>query len=137
MLKKLFFLVLALPTMAFCSSTKENKLLYRLWNDFKTANIYDLNKFTSRAFQSVHTDGALNKSQELVLVAGLNMTSYTLSQIKRTKAHNVIIFTYLAATTETINGTPITATMERISVFEKHGGSWYWVAHANLVPLVD
>ena len=137
MLKKMFFLVLAFPTLAFCSSTKDNKLLYRLWNDFKTANIYDLNKFTSREFQSVHTDGALNKSQELTLVAGLNMTNYTLSQITRTKTHNVIVFTYQATTTETINGTPITSTTERISVFEKHGNSWYWIAHANLVPLVS
>ena len=137
MLKKFFLLALALPALAFCSASKDNRLLYRLWNDFLTANMYDLNKFTSKEFQSVHTDGALNKTQELQLVANLNMTSYTLSSIKHTKTHGVLIFTYMAATTETINGTPITATSERISVFQKKGNSWYWIAHANLVPLVS
>jgi hypothetical protein len=135
MLRKLFFIALALPALAFCSSSKENRLLYRLWNDFKTANLYDLGKFTSKEFQSVHTDGASNKTQELQLIAGLNMTDYTLSEIKHTKTHNVIIFTYKATTTETINGNQITSTSERMSVFQKHGDSWHWIAHASLVPL--
>ena len=133
MLKKVLFFVLALPTLAFCSSTKENRLLYRLWNDMKTTNMYDLGKFTSKHFQSAHYDGARNKSQELQLIANLHMTDYTLSDIKRTKSHNVLIFTYFATTTETINDYPITSTSERISVFQKHKGSWRWIAHANLV----
>jgi hypothetical protein len=135
MLKKLLFVALALPMLAFCSQSKENKLLYRLWNDFKTANLYDLNKFTSDEFQSAHSDGARNKTQELQLIAGLNMTGYTLSQIKHTETHGVIIFTYMATTTETINNVTQTSTAERLSVFQKHGKKWLWIANASLAPV--
>ena len=133
MLKKLFLLALALPTLAFCYPVREPRLLHRLWNDMKTTNMHDLGKFTSKHFQSAHYDGARNKTQELQLIANLHMTDYELSDIKCTKSHNVLIFTYLATTTETINEYPITATSERISVFQKHKGSWRWIAHANLV----
>ena len=137
MLKKLFFIALALPTLAFCSVARDNRLLYRLWNDFLTANVYDLNKFTSKEFQSAHIDGARNKTQELQLIANLNMTNYSLAQIKQTKTHDVRIFTYMATTTETVGGSPVTVTSERISVFQKHGNSWFWIAHANLpAPLL-
>jgi hypothetical protein len=137
MLKKLFFVALALPVFAFCSSSKENRLLYRLWNDFKTANLYDLNNFASRSLQSVHSDGARNKTQELQLIAGLHMTGYTLTEIKRTKTHRVLIFTYIATTTETINDATITSTSERMSVFQRIGKRWFWIAHASLAPVVS
>lgn len=133
MLKKLFFVALALPALAFCSS-KEDRLLYRLWNDFKTTNMNDLNKFTSNAFQSVHSDGARNKTQELDLIAHLNMTDYTLTHIKHTQTHGVLIFTYVVTTTETINNATHTSTSERMSVFQKNGKKWVWIAHASLAP---
>ena len=135
MLKKLLFVLFAFPVLAFCSAPKENRLLYRLWNDMKTANMYDLGKFTSNNFQSAHTDGARNKTQELQLIANLNMTGYTLSNIKHTKTHNTLIFTYVATTTETINDIIITSSSERLSVFQKHDGKWFWIAHASLVSL--
>ena len=134
MLKKLFFVALALPALAFCSP-KENRVLYRLWNDFKTTNMNDLNTFTSNEFQSAHSDGARNKTEELDLVAHLNITDYTLTNIKRTQTHGLLIFTYVSTTTETINNVSITSTSERMSVFQKHGKKWVWVAHASLAPV--
>jgi hypothetical protein len=133
MLKKLLLIALALPMLAFCSSSKEDRLLYRLWNDMQTSNMYDLGKFTSKHFQSAHYDGARNKAQELQLIANLHMTGFVLSNIKHTKTHDTIIFTYVATTTETINDQTVTSSAERLSVFQKHDGKWFWIAHANLV----
>jgi hypothetical protein len=137
MLKKLLFVALAFPVLAFCSSSKENRLLYRLWNDMQTSSMHDLGKFTSKHFQSAHYDGARNKAQELQLIANLHMTEFALSDIRHTRTHDTVIFTYVATTTETINDQPITASAERLSVFQKHDGKWFWIAHANLVAPVQ
>lgn len=133
MLRKFLFIFLFIPLFAFADSSKGEHLLNRLWKDMKEGNVKAIKKYTTQKFQSVHFDGARDRSGELNLIANLHLQSYVLSNIKVTEEHNVIIITYLAQVQELINGAPVSTTAPRLTIFQKIKGDWKWISHASLV----
>jgi len=138
MWKKLLCVLMVLPALAFAGEIKDHKVLYRLWNDMKEANVKAIKKYTSPSFQAVRYNGAQNRAQELQIIANLHMTGYTLTNIVVTKNRHVLVFTYNAATTETVSGQVMSDTpTQRITVFERKEGKWIWVSHASFAqPLI-
>jgi hypothetical protein len=132
MLRKFLLIILFLPVFAFADGSKGEKLLNHLWKDMKEGNVRSIKKYTSPEFQSVHYDGARDRSEELQLIANLHLQSYSLTSIKITEERNVLIITYLAQVQEMINGQPVASTSPRLSAFEKVKGKWKWIAHASL-----
>jgi hypothetical protein len=136
MLKTVVFFLMFLPALIFAENSAEHskgeKLLNRFWKDMKEGHVKAIKKYTSPQFQSEHWNGACNRAQELNLIANLNLTSYSLSSVKITEEHNVLIISYLAEVNETINNQVINSTSPRLTIFEKVHDKWKLVAHANL-----
>ncbi len=112
------------------------KLVRQLWDGVKNNDMKMLAGFFAKGFQSVHRDGARNRSQELELIKGVNINDYALKNIQATQNGPVIVVTYTTAVEETIDGKRLNkAPAPRMSVFVKTDTGWKLVAHANLRPL--
>lgn len=122
-----------------CNTTPEpeknigDRLVKQIWDNFLNNDTTATEKFMASGFQAVHDDGAIDKKQELKLVAGLNISNYTISDLNVTQSGNVIIATYRVAVEETIEGRRLSKNPAvRMSVFVEEGTQWQWLAHANL-----
>lgn len=112
------------------------KLEKQLWEDFKAKNWNSIEAKISPDFQSIHSDGARNDKEELRLIKNLNLGKYTLSDFKITERGSTIIITYMVAAEETIDQKRMPKNpMPRMSVWQKNGEKWEWIAHANLDPI--
>jgi len=111
-------------------------LLRKLWADMKETDLKAINETIAEGFQAVHQDGANNRRQEIELISKLDLSDYTLSDIKITQDGPVIVATYFVSVSETIKGKRLSKKpAPRLSVFLKTDKGWKWVAHANLKPL--
>lgn len=124
---------------SYCSAaetTLGERLERQLWEDFKKQNWAAIEKKISPEFQSVHADGARDRTQQIELIKKLDIGKYELAKFTTTQSETAIIVTYYAAVTENINGAKTSNTpTPRLSVWEQSGDKWYWIAHANLIPL--
>jgi len=112
------------------------KLLRQVWEDLKKPDMEMIENKIAQGFQSVHQFGSNNREQEIALIKGLNLGSYTLSDIKITQNGPVIVATYFVSVEETIKGKRLhKEPAPRLSVFVKTDSGWKWIAHANLKPL--
>jgi hypothetical protein len=108
-------------------------LLKEVWDAMKTKNMDLLGRKLAEGFQSVHLDGARNRQQELDLMSALNITDYSLSDIKVTRTGPVLVVTYMVSVEETIDGKKLLGEPTlRMSVFIERDNGWEWVSHANL-----
>lgn len=135
LVRSVIFAVLLFPVFAFAGAPRGVQLVQRLWEDMKAGNVSKIEHYTSWKFQSVHETGRADRSGELDIIKNLNMTDYTLSDIKATMTHNVIIVSYTAQVTRIISGQTITTIAPRLSTFSKINGKWLWTSHANLAAL--
>ena len=112
------------------------KLVRRLWSDFKSNNKEVFENWIAKGFQSVHEDGARDRDEEIKLLMELNLGEYKLDNFSTTQNGNVVIVVYTVSAYETIAGNVLpTAPAERLSVFIYDGNDWKWIAHANLNPM--
>ncbi|MCF7791765.1 MAG: nuclear transport factor 2 family protein [Victivallales bacterium] len=119
-------------------TVKGIELVKTIWNEMKNGNVKKLSKIISTDFQSIHQDGARNKKQELELIKNLNLKYYTLKNFSVTKSNDIIMVIYDVEVFETINGEELKeVTSPRMSIFQKVGKKWLWIAHANLVTMKD
>ena len=96
-----------------------------------------LESHINEAFQSSHSSGARDKAGEIKLIQDLNVKKHQFSDFKATQNDNVAVVTYNIAVTVTIDGKETDLpSSQRISVWQKTGKGWQWMAHANLNPLV-
>ncbi|MEL7835273.1 nuclear transport factor 2 family protein [Fodinibius sp. Rm-B-1B1-1] len=112
----------------------------RMWKAMSNKNISWIKKHMAEEFQSVHSDGARNRSAELQLIKGLNLGDYTLSNFKTTQSNNQIVVTYSISVIETIDGERTnTEPAPRLSVWswQPDDEVWQWTAHANLKPMSE
>lgn len=87
-------------------------------------------------FQSVHPDGARDRTGEIALIKRLNVGPYKLDNFKVTKNGDLLIVTYRISVVETVGGKQLsTKPAMRQSVWAKNAAGWQWIAHANLNPL--
>lgn len=124
------------------SGTKEVKeqsgeeLVNQLWTILQDSDTEAADSFIAEGFQAVHENGAKNKEQEIQLISGLNIHSYTITDLVTTQHDNVIVATYMVAVEETVEGERLSKSpAARMSVFIKIDGNWKWISHANLKPL--
>jgi len=88
-------------------------------------------KFLSPSFQLQGADGGYLGRDEF-LANPSQVQSYDLSNVRVTRAGNVIVARYDVAAVVTINGVPQSrAPAPRLSVFTKGKHGWQMVAHAN------
>ncbi len=112
----------------------------KMWEDMKEGNLKAVNEQIAPYFQSIHEDGARDKSQEMTLIKNLNLGNYKLSKFQVTEGEDdTIIVTYWVSVGETIDDERLSKAPEaRLSVWQKNGGdTWQWIVHANLNPLKE
>lgn len=109
------------------------QLVEEVWKFMKVGDIQSLNDIMAEGFQSAHQDGSRNKSEELKLIAKLNMGEYSLTQFKSTLTGDTLVVTYFVSVPETINGKKLQSEPTlRMTVFTRIANDWKWMAHANL-----
>ena len=74
----------------------------------KNTDMKAIDQIMADGFQSVHEDGASNRAQEIELISKLNMSDYTLTDIKASRSGPVMIVTYFVSVEETIEGNRLT-----------------------------
>ncbi len=108
----------------------------KIWADMKDKNEAAVADQMADGFQSLHQDGARDKAGELELIKKLNLSSYTLNDIKVTINGNAMIVSYKITTDETIDRARIQAKdAPRLSVWQKTPTGWKWIAHTNISPI--
>ena len=144
---KLFFLlvlfIFSFSVLAYSAAVEEANidrigegLVRQLWADMKANNWMELQKQIAPGFQSIHQDGSRDSQVQIELIKGLNLSDYTIDQIKVTMEGPVIIVTYQINVEETIDGSRLQKiSSRRLSAWLKSGDDWKWIIHANLVPL--
>jgi hypothetical protein len=130
-------LVLASVVQMNASDSSEGEKLERqMWADMKAQNWKAVKSRMATAFQSVHPDGALDRSEEIALIQGLKLGKYQLKDFEVTRSGDDLVVTYLISVQETIDATRLpTKPAPRMSIWRKTDSGWKWIAHANLNPL--
>jgi hypothetical protein len=113
------------------------KLVTELFTAMKAKNWDKIENMIHPAFQSVHHDGARNKSQEIQLLKRLSLGSYQLSNFKITMSDTLLVVSYIVSAEELIDGKPtLSEPTCRLSVFHKTDDGWKWVSHASFIKIL-
>lgn len=113
------------------------KLVRQLFTEVKAGNMEAIGKMTAQGFQSIHEDGARDRTEELELIKGINLGEFTMTDLQVTRNGPVITATYFISVEETIKGQrlPATKPAARLSAWLKTDSGWKWIIHANLRSL--
>lgn len=112
------------------------KLIRDLWAAIKARNWTEVESKIATGFQSVHQDGSRNRQQEIELIKELNLGEYELFDFKVSRIDSTLIISYMVSVKERIDGIALSEkTAARLSVMQEIGNKWFWIAHANLIPL--
>ncbi len=107
-----------------------------MWADVKAENWPAVEARLAPAFQSVHPDGARDRTREIALLKGLKLGDYLLKDFMVTRSGNDLIVSYSVTVQETIDAKRLsTKPSMRLSIWTKTGAGWQWIAHANLNPM--
>lgn len=114
------------------------ELVLQLWADMKANNWMEIQKQIAPGFQSIHQDGTRDNNAEIELIKGLNLSEYTIDNIKVTMEGRVIIVTYQVNVEETIAGKRIQkSSLMQLSAWLNSEDSWKWIIQANINPLKE
>ena len=114
------------------------KLVTELFTAMKDKNWDKVENMIHPAFQSVHHDGARNKSQEMQLLKRINLGNYRLSKFKITMSDTILVVSYIVSAEEFIDGKPTSSEPTcRLSVFHQTEDGWKWVSHASFIKILD
>jgi len=130
-------------TLGVCSAyagetmSEGENLERKMWTAIIAGNNASIESMVAPGFQSIHGDGARDRTGELKLLEGLDPTLVKFSNFKSTEQGDTIIVTYDVSVSETIDGTklPDVTPSPRLSVWLKTPSGWQWIAHANLKPI--
>jgi hypothetical protein len=118
-------------TSSDADTAKGTVLVGRFFDLLQARDATGLAKFLSPSFQLQGADGGYLGRDEF-LANPSQVQSYDLSNVRVTRAGNVIVARYDVAAVVTINGVPQSrAPAPRLSVFTKGKHGWQMVAHAN------
>lgn len=107
-----------------------------MWADFNGKDWKTVESKIADGFQSVHPDGARDRTGEIKRIENLNLGQFTLSNFKSTTFGDTIVVTYMIAVQETIDQKRLpTKPAPRLSVWKKGPNGWQWICHANLNPI--
>jgi hypothetical protein len=117
-------------------SKKGEQLVREIWENIADKNWTEVEKKIANGFQSVHSDGARSRSEEIELIKKLDLGQYTLDNFIVTRNGPVMIVTYTVSVEETIENQRLSsAPAPRSTVWLKTDEGWKWIAHANLKSL--
>ena len=107
-----------------------------MWEDIKAKNWDVVESKIAEGFQSVHPDGARDRTSEISLLKNLNVGRVEFNDFKSTMSDDNIVVTYLISVQETIDLEQLpTKSTPRLSVWKKGARDWQWICHANLNPI--
>lgn len=108
----------------------------QMWEEIKAKDWKAVEGKIAEGFQSVHPDGARDRTGEISLIKNLNVGQVALSDFKSTMEGDDIVVTYMISAQETIDLERLpTRPASRLSVWKKGGNGWQWISHANLTPI--
>src|SRR5215468_303252 len=117
-------------------ASEGEKMERQMWADFKAKDWKAVESKIAEGFQSIHPDGARDRTGEIKLIENLNLGEFTLSNFKTTTNGDNIVVTYMTVVQETIDKTRLpTEPAPRLSVWKKGTHGWQWICHANLNPI--
>lgn len=130
----------SMPSAGEHAATAQDQILgerleREMWKAMAGSDLDRVAAMIAPGFQSVHSDGARNRAEELSLVGGLDLGPYTLSDFTVTRQGAAIVVCYFVEVDETIASERISRKAARSSVWLMTRDGWQWVHHANLVPM--
>ncbi|GEM_PF-567233 len=129
----------ASPSSSVSTSAEDQVLGERLeremWQAMATSDMDRVAALIAPGFQSVHADGARDRSEELSLISKLELGPYTLSDFTVTRQGAAIVVCYFVEVAETIASQRIERKAARSSVWLMTRDGWQWVHHANIAPM--
>ncbi|MBS0633855.1 MAG: nuclear transport factor 2 family protein [Verrucomicrobia bacterium] len=132
----LFVICLTSTFSLFGDAAQGEALERQMWEDMKHRNYKDIEEHIAAGFQSVHTDGARTRAEEIQLIKDLYLGSYTITDMKVTEGKDSYIVTYKIAVGETIDAKRLSdKPTPRMSMWQKIDEKWQWIAHANFNPI--
>ena len=115
---------------------QKEALVYQLWDNLQQKNFDVIEKNMASGFQSIHQFGANDMEAEMKLIYNLEMSDYTITELKITSNEDLIIATYFVSVAETIDGERLSKEpAPRMTIFIEDDDVWKWIAHANLKPI--
>ena len=112
------------------------KIEKQMWEDIKAKNWQAVEGKIAEGLQSVHPDGARDRTGEISLIKNLDVGQVALSDFRSTMNGDDIVVTYMTSVQETIDLERLpTKPAPRLSVWKKGASSWQWICHANLTPI--
>lgn len=134
---KLIFVMLfmCITTSSFAAAGKGEVLEKELWEDIKAKKWATIQNKMATNYQSVYEGGTRDRNQELSFLKTLKLADYQLSNMKVSEGKGILIVTYTVSTGSQDKKQPAEGSSTRMSVWQNSGGTWQWVAHANLEPL--
>jgi hypothetical protein len=121
----------AAPRDATADTAKGTRLVERFFDLLTDSDLGGLAKLLSPAFQLQGADGGFLDGEDFI-VNPPEIESYELSELRATRAGNVMVVRYDVQAEVTIEGVPQSRDpAPRLSVFAKGKSGWQLVAHAN------
>ena len=110
-----------------------------LYNEFITAvaakDWAAVDAILAPDFQSVHSDGARNKAQEIEMLKAVDLGEYSLTGFTSTRGGDTVVTTHWLSVAETIDGSRLsTKPAARLTVWRNGDAGWQIIANANLNP---
>jgi hypothetical protein len=107
-----------------------------MWKAMAGRDLQAVESMLAPGFLSIHEDGTRDRSQEISLIANLDLGDYTLTEFRETREGASIVVCYFVETAETLDGERIPKRKSaRSSVWVMTPNGWQWVHHANLNPM--
>ncbi|PYJ60879.1 MAG: nuclear transport factor 2 family protein [Verrucomicrobia bacterium] len=112
------------------------KMEKQIWEDIKAKNWNAVDAKIAEGFQSVHPDGARDRTGEITLIKNLDVGQVTFNDFRSTMSGDNIVVSYMISVQETIDLERLpTKPTPRLSVWKKGTHGWQWICHANLNPI--
>jgi hypothetical protein len=126
--------VFSTASSATSSARLGSRLVHRFFNELVRRDVAQLRRFLSPAFQIQRADGS-RETKAHYLRHLPHVLSYRVRKLVQTTARGVVVMTYLASTTELVNGKQVqSAFAPRISTFVRGARGWQLASHANFNP---
>jgi hypothetical protein len=122
---------LLLPTFLVANDRElGKKLTYKLWNDIKDHKSR-VKSYISPAFQETIPAEQTRRTakQELENIRSYDVSKFTITSLRTTRKHDVLVVTYFIQIDEIVNNqtTSLPNTI-RLTTWKKVDGKWTWIA---------
>jgi predicted RNA-binding protein with PUA-like domain len=136
MIQYVLFTILLLTHLSLFAETSQGETLERqMWGYIEDKQWTSIENKIAPYFQATDFNEIFKKEQIMELIKGQNISDYKMSAFKVTEGPGVLIVTYKINVAEKIEGKSLSSNANRLSVWQKNGDTWQWIAHAVLIPV--